>query len=82
MADISQITLPSGSTYYLKDAKARQDIETLTGSLSGGLHYLGVTTSNISDGSTTNPVVIDSDNITATAGDLVIRGDKEFIFSN
>ena len=82
MADISQITLPSGSTYQIKDTQARQDIEALTGSLSGGLHYLGVTASNISDGSTTNPIVIDSNNITATAGDLVIKGDKEFIFSD
>lgn len=82
MADISQITLPSGSTYTLKDAQARQDIETLTGSLSGALHFLGVTTSDIADGSTTNPIVIDSQNVTAAAGDVAIKGDKEFVFSD
>jgi len=81
MADISQITLPSGSTYQIKDTQARQAIETLTGSLSGALHFLGVTTSNIADGSEINPIVIDSKNVTATAGDIAIKGDKEFIFS-
>lgn len=81
MADISQITLPSGSTYQIKDAQARQDIETLTGSLSGALHFLGVTTSDIADGSETNPIAIDSKNVTAVAGDIAIKGDKEFVFS-
>lgn len=80
MADISQITLPSGSTYYIKDATARADIQNILSSISGGIHYLGVTTSEISDGSTTNPIVIDSENITAVAGDLVINGDLEFIW--
>lgn len=79
MADISQITLPSGSTYNIKDATARADIASIQTSITGGIHYLGVTTSNISNGSTTNPVVIDSKNVTASAGDLVIKDDLEFI---
>lgn len=37
MADISKITLPSGTTYDIKDARARE----LIGSLSGALTYLG-----------------------------------------
>ena len=40
MADISQITLPSGSTYNIKDATARQSIENI---ISAGLEYVVVT---------------------------------------
>lgn len=79
---ISSITLPNGTTYDIKDAYARQQLETLAGDLSGGMHYLGTTSSNISDGSTTNPVTIDSKSITAKAGDLVIKGNKEYIWSD
>lgn len=82
MADISQITLPSGSTYTLKDAQARQDIADLTGAVSGGIHFIGETTTNLSDNDTTNPIVIDSKNVTAVAGDLAISGTKEFIWSD
>lgn len=80
MANISQITLPSGSTYDIKDATARADILTLQNSITGGIHYIGVTTSNISDGDSTNPISIGGKNVTAVAGDLVIKGDLEFIW--
>lgn len=33
MADISKITLPSGSTYDIKDAVARGDIATLSAAI-------------------------------------------------
>ena len=79
MADISKITLPGGSTYDIKDAVARQAIEEITGDLTGGMHYLGVTSSNISDGSTTNPITVDSTSVTAKAGDIAIKGNKEYI---
>ena len=40
MADISKITLPSGTTYDIKDATARQSIEDI---ISAGLEYVVVT---------------------------------------
>ena len=54
MADISKITLPSGQTYDIKDAVARQ-------SASGGMHLVGATTTAIADGSTTNPITINGE---------------------
>lgn len=81
MADISKITLPSGSVYNLKDAKAREDIESIIASITGGLSFLGETTTPLSDGATTNPIVINGNNITAKKGDLVVYGQKEFLFN-
>ncbi len=82
MADLSKIRLPSGSEYNIKDAYARQQIEVITGTSSGAMHYAGVTTTAIADGSTTNPITIDTQQYTAVAGDVVIYGNKEYIFSD
>ena len=69
---ISQIKLGT-TTYDIKDAAARSDIQSLQSAIAGGTHFIGKTTSTITDGSTTNPVVIDSENVTAVAGDIVIK---------
>ena len=74
MADISQIKLPSGTVYNIKDAIARQ-------SAGGGLQFRGVTTTAITDGSDTSSYVVAGDTLTAANGDMVIYGKKEFIFS-
>lgn len=82
MADIqyiSQITLPSGNTYVIKDKEARELI-------AGGVHYRGVTTTALTDGSTTNPIQIGGQSYTAESGDLVIyqetnKPDREFIWN-
>lgn len=81
MPDISQITLPSGSTYNIKDATAREQIESIQTSITGAMSYVGVTTTALTDGASTNPIVINSANHTATAGDVAIYGDKEFVFN-
>ena len=77
MADISKITLPSGSTYNIKDQVARDLID----QLSGYTTYLGVTTTALTDGSSTNPIVINGEDVTAKKGDIANYGSKEFIFS-
>ena len=77
MPEISQITLPSGSVYDIKDATARQMIE----SLEGYTTYLGVTTTPLSDGSTTNPITIGGKSVTAKTGGIANYGSKEFIFN-
>ena len=46
MADISKITLPSGTTYNIKDEVARR-------AQSGAMHWLGITTTALTDGATT-----------------------------
>lgn len=82
MPDIKQITLPSGTTYNIKDATARSDIQEIRNLISGGVHYIGTTTTALTDGATTNPIVIGGKNVTAKSGDLAIYGAKEFIFSD
>jgi hypothetical protein len=75
MPDISRITLPSGTTYDIKDATARQQI-------AGGVSFLGVTTTPLTDGANTNPIVIGGNDITASNGSIVVYGDAEFVFSS
>ena len=82
MADISTIKLPSGTSYNIKDAQARADIETIESAISGGMHYIGVTTTALTDGSSTNPITIGDKSVTAKSGDIAIYGSLEFIFSD
>ena len=39
--------------------------------IGGGINYKGITTTPISDGSTTNPIVINEESYTVVPGDLV-----------
>ena len=70
---ISQITLPSGNTYDIKDAEARELINELA---SPGV-FLGVTTSNISEGSSTNPIIVDGVSTTAHQGDWCLHEETD-----
>lgn len=79
MADISKITLPGGSTYDIKDTVARNDIAAIQTSITGGIHYIGESSTAITNGSTVK-ATIDSNEYTANAGDLVIYGQLEFIW--
>lgn len=93
---LKAMTLPSGNTYWLKDDEVRQWIGTGTSSgaeyristlesdvqkLSNATHWLGITTTAISDGSTTNPITIGGNSVTAVSGDIVSYNDAEFIFN-
>lgn len=80
MADISKITLPSGTTYNIKDAQARSDIADLQTAISGGVTFEGVTTTPLTDGATTNPIIINGSSKTATKGWLVAYDSSEFVF--
>ena len=77
MADISKITLPSGTTYNIKDATARSNIS----ALSGALTFLGTTTTALTDGATTSPITIGDSSVTPKAGNVVIYGNSEFVWS-
>lgn len=83
---ISQVKLPGNATiYYIKDEEARD----LIAQLGDFTAYLGVTTTELSDGSTTNPIIIDGESVTAVAGNIVSYNDtttslytaKDFIFN-
>ena len=65
------------NTLYIKDAEAREAIS----ALEAYSDYLGVTTTALTDGATTNPIVINSENVTAEKGNIVNYGSKEYIFN-
>lgn len=89
------ITMPSAQTipttlknpYSLKfgsktyDGSSEKEITASDLGLSAALNYCGITTTALTDGATTNPVVINGSNHTAKAGCTVFYGDKEFVFN-
>ena len=70
---LSKIKLPNGVIYEIKDEVARA-------TAAGGIFFRGVTTTVITDNATTSQYVIGSDTITASNGDFVIYGNKEFVY--
>lgn len=71
---------------YIKDAEAQQAISDLQQSLTGGMHYVGETSTELTDGATTSTLTPKSEgSMTKTtdfvAGDLVIYGELEFVWS-
>jgi hypothetical protein len=77
MADFSKLIGTDGVQYDVKDATARALIE----SLSRATLFLGVTSTELTDKDTTNPITIDGESVTAQNGNIAIFGDKEFIFN-
>lgn len=75
MPDISRITLPSGTTYDIKDATAREAI-------AGGTSFLGVTTTELTDGSQATEIIVGGKTISAVNGGIAIYNNKEFVYSN
>ena len=49
--------------------------------ISGAMHYLGITSTALTDGSTASTVVVNGNNKTAANGDVVICDHKEFIWN-
>ena len=90
---VSQLTIPvpnsTGSiTYDIKDAQARDDINTLYTLIEGGVEFIGIIAPSpahqIFDGDTTNPITVkdgaSTKSITATAGNIVFQDTNEFIW--
>lgn len=73
MAEISQIKLPNGTTYDIKDATARAQV-------GGAIILRGTTTTALTDEATTNPITINGSSYTAVANDAVFYSKKEFVF--
>ena len=80
MADISKITLPSGTTYNIKDTQARADIAAIQSAIAGGVTFMGETTTALTDGATASSVTINSSSVTAVKGYLVVYNSKEFVY--
>ena len=82
LAYISQITLPTGTTYQIKDAEAREELALLTQELTGALVFVGITETKITDGDTTATIKVGGADHEAEIGDVVIYGKKEFVFTS
>ena len=93
---MASIKLPSGNVYYLKDAEVRAwvgngtssgaeyritTLESAVAALSNATHWLGITTTTLTDGATTNPITINGNPVTAVNGDIVQYSNNEFIFN-
>lgn len=92
-----EMTLPSGNSYYIEDNEVREwigdgstsgaekrlaDVESEVAKLSNATHWLGVTTTSLTDGSTTNPITINGESVTAVSGDIVQDSNgNEYIFN-
>ena len=70
------------ATYTLKDAWARDKIVEIQRALTGGIVFRGETSTALTDGATTNPIVINGNSYTAVQGDLVVYSDNEFVFDS
>lgn len=80
MADISQITLPSGTTYNLKDAWAREQLQTITGG--NAIVFRGVSSVALTDTGNQNPVVNGETITIKKTGDLYFYNKEEFIYGS
>ncbi len=86
-ADKADALTIKGAKQFAADkvSEVASDLSTLEGkigNLSNIMNFLGATTTQISDGSTTNPITVGGKSVTAVAGDVVISGNKEFVFGD
>lgn len=82
---LSKMTI-GGQQYDLKDAEARQSIIDLQTSVTGGMHYIGETSTELVDGATITTLTAKSENSMSkttgfNAGDIVIYGELEFVWN-
>lgn len=81
---ISSLTVPvnvSGTitnvTYDIKDAFARERIS----QLGEALYWMGVTTTELTDGGTTNPITVNGESVTAEVGGMAQYDGTEYVWS-
>lgn len=81
---VSVITVPTlvngvveNVNYDVKDAYARQMISDLGNSM----YWIGVTTTALTDGSTTNPITVGGDSVTAEIGAVAQYDGEEFAWN-
>ena len=86
-----------GNTLWLKDSEARQEIEDIKSSITGAMHFIGVSSTAIADGDSTGPWTINSKTYIASgtpaegqvllvAGDVAVyapagKAEREFVWS-
>lgn len=70
---LTNFRMPNGQVIWIKDIEARQ-------AASGGIIFIGVTTTPITDGSHTYPVVISGAEVYPQNGNLVVYNTGEFVW--
>ena len=80
---ISKIKLPSGTTYDIRDAKARSDIATLQTLATGAMYYIGSSATPITDNGTEKPTISNEQKTLGEndAGAVCIYLDKEYVWN-
>ena len=73
--DASTITIPE------KIEEVEGKIANINTAISGGVHFVGTTTTKIEDGSTTTPVISGKADYAPSLGDVVLYDNKEFIWT-
>lgn len=63
------------------EAATKKYVDDKTASLTGAMHFKGVSTTAITDGGTENPTIGGATVTTKTAGDVVIYGNQEYVWS-
>ena len=66
-----------GKTY---DGSSAVSITAADLGIDNALHFIGITTTAITDNATTNPIKVNGNNHTAVAGDVVLYNDNEYVF--
>jgi len=81
---LSKLTLPvnvdgtvTNVEYTIKDAEAREMIE----EIGHALYWIGVTTTELADGATTNPITVNSESVTAKLGGMASYNGSEYVWN-
>lgn len=80
MATIDHLTIPINgvaTTLEIEDAYARQ----LISDLGDAIYWIGVTTTVLTDGDTTNPITVNSESVTARTGGMAQYSGEEFVWN-
>ena len=80
-AGITTLGVIGGAATYSQAAENADEIAKLKLAISGGVHFVGITTSSIYNGFESNSIIIDDLTYNAAIGDITIYSDKEFIWT-
>lgn len=70
----------STSTNVPTTAAVMSYVEEMSAGITGAMHFIGTTTTALTDGATTTPVTINNTSVIPEAGDVVLYSDKEFVW--
>lgn len=74
-------TVTSGSSNLITSGAVESAIADATAGLTGAMHYIGTSTTAITDGGTQNPTIGGNEVTTKNAGDVVLYGSQEFVWN-